>query len=73
MRMDEKIEKAVNYMTKVLISEGREWISPTEIGSDIGGHGKHNSYGSIICKEAVKIGFMERDKRGHYRVVVVNL
>lgn len=72
MRMQDKVDKAVKYMQKVLICEGRDWISPTEIGREVGGHGKHSSYGSPICKAAVNAGLMERDDRGWYSLTVID-
>lgn len=65
MRMGEKIKKAIDYMNEVYISQGRDWISPTEIGHQFGGH---SAVGSPICKKAVELGWMERNEKGHYRL-----
>lgn len=56
MKMDEKIKIAVDYMRRVSNTQGRDWISPTEIGREVGGVGKHSGYGSPICKEAGTTG-----------------
>ena len=68
MIMKEKIDKAVDYMREKQIFSGREWFSPTEIGVNVGGLGKHSSYGSPICKRMVKLGLAERNSKGHYRL-----
>jgi hypothetical protein len=71
--MSEKIEKAMAYMHDVAMKEGRDWISPTEIGRAVGGVGKHSSYGSPICKQAVGEGLMKRNEAGHYSLVVLDI
>lgn len=69
MTMDDKIENATTYMRVVAMKEGRDWVSPTEIGRQVGGSGKHSSYGSPICKEMVKRKVCRRNKNGHYRLI----
>lgn len=71
LKMKEKIQLASEYMQRIQINQGRDWISPTEIGREVGGFGKHSSYGSPICKEMVKQGLVERNDRGHYRLLVI--
>jgi hypothetical protein len=41
------------------------YVSPTEIGNLFGGH---SSIGSPICKSLVKIGRLERNKKGWYKL-----
>ena len=69
MIMDDKIENAMTYMKVVTKNAGREWFSPTEIGRNVGGPGKHSAYGSPICLEMVKRGLCERNSKGHYRPI----
>lgn len=66
MNMSEKIQKAVDYMTDVYLKQGRDFISPTEIGNQFGGH---SAIGSPICKKAVTLGIMLRNDKGHYCLV----
>lgn len=66
--MQDKINAAVRYMEHVAKKQGRDWISPTEIGREIGGPGCHSSYGSPICKAATSKGIMIRNERGHYKL-----
>lgn len=70
MRMNEKIDKAMKYMQRVAISQGRDWISPTEIGNEV--MGGHSSVGSPICKKMVEQGLAERNDNGHYRLIVLD-
>ena len=69
MRMEDKISAAETYMREVMLKQGRDWFSPTEIGKAVGGIKKHSSYGSPICKAAVEHGIMERNINGHYRLL----
>lgn len=68
--MEDKIKAAVIYMKNVRLNQGRDWISPTEIGREVGGNGQHSAYGSPICKKAVELGIMERNEQGKYRLVI---
>lgn len=70
MRMEEKIKKATEYMKRVAISQGRDWISPTEIGEEV--MGGHSAVGSPICKKMVEQGIVERSEKGHYRLLVID-
>ena len=70
MNVDEKIDIAVKYMQKLAKTQGRDWVSPTEIGREI--NGGHSSVGSPVCKEMVKRGLAERNDRGHYRLIVID-
>ena len=67
--MDEKIKTATDYMRTVTKHEGRDWISPTEIGGAVGGAMQPGSFGSPICKEMVKRKVCRRNKKGHYRLI----
>ncbi len=66
MKMQEKIDIAIRYMNGVSQREGRDWISPTEIGRVI--NGGHSSVGSPVCKEMVKQKLVTRNKKGHYKI-----
>jgi hypothetical protein len=66
--IEDKIYIATSYMERVAISQGRDWVSPTEIGREI--NGGHSSVGSPVCKKMVELGLAERNEKGHYRLVV---
>lgn len=66
MQMEFKIKEAVKHMGNVRVTQGRDYISPTEIGRHIGGPSKHSSFGSPICMKAVAMGLMNRNHAGHY-------
>lgn len=46
-------------------------ISPTEIGRQVGGPGRHSAWGSSACKRLVAMGYAERTNKGHYCITVV--
>lgn len=75
MKMDDKIKIALRcmYLEDKSLDLGDDfhcWHSPTKIGFAVGGKGKHSSYGSPICKEAVERGLMERSTGGRYRLTL---
>ena len=59
--MEEKIAIAKHYMRK------QGWVSPTTIGVII--NGGHSSVGSPLCKRMVELGMVERNAKGHYRLL----
>lgn len=61
--MANKINKRQGEVLKYL--SGKDFTSPTEIGGLFDGH---SATGSPICKRLVKLGFLERNKRGHYKL-----
>jgi len=69
MIMHDKISEAIKYMEHVMIHQGRDWFSPTEIGQRVGGGDKHSSYGSPICKKMVSLGIAERSDKGRYKLL----
>lgn len=70
MNMTEKIAKAMMYMGDIALNQGRDWVSPTEIGGAI--NGGHSSVGSPVCKEMVDLGLVERNDKGHYKLILIN-
>lgn len=46
-----------------------KWVSPTEIGRNVGGGKRHSAWGSPICKRLVKKGFAKRHDCGWYSAV----
>jgi len=67
MKINEKIDIAVKYMQKISISQGRDWVTPTEVGGEI--NGGHSSVGSPVCKEMVNRGLAIRNEKGHYCLI----
>lgn len=45
---------------------GKDYVSPTEIGQNIG-FGKQSSWASPICKRLVNKGLLQRNDTGWYR------
>jgi len=48
---------------------GKDFTSPTEIGSGAFGLLYNSSKASPICLRLVKKGLLERSQRGHYRII----
>ena len=48
---------------------GKDWTSPTEIGGKVWGPPHHSSSASPVCKQLVARGLLERNDRGHYRLL----
>ena len=54
---------------------GKEWVSPTQIGHEVGGrieshYGsrlRHSSWASPICLRLTNTGLLQRNDKGHYR------
>lgn len=78
MRKLTKNEQAiVDYLSaaKRLTEDG--WIPPTQIGEMVGGGMlpgysgglRGSSWASPICKRLVRFGLLERNDKGHYRVL----
>lgn len=55
-----------------LQSKSPEFVSPTEVGREVGLKlGKkdlHSAFGSPLCKRLVALGLAERNDQGHYRI-----
>ena len=45
-----------------------KFVSPTEIGNEVGGWPKHSAWASPICKRLVELGLAKRHKCGWYAV-----
>ena len=69
MKLAEKMAAAIMYMKEVQYYQGRDWISPTEIGGLFGGH---SSIGSPLCKKMVEHGLAERNEKGHYKLTLTS-
>ena len=48
---------------------GRDWTSPGVIGASVWGKGHHSASASPVCKRLVEIGKVERNTKGHYRLM----
>jgi hypothetical protein len=46
-----------------------KYISPTEIGKEVGGGSRHSSWGSPKCLKLVKHGFLKRNDKGWYKYI----
>lgn len=47
----------------------KDWTSPTEIGGKVWGYPHHSATASPVCKRLVVRGLLERNDRGHYRLL----
>lgn len=61
------MEKELTKNQKIVLEylKDKDFTSPTEIGHQLGGH---SAIGSPVCKSLVKLGFVERSGKGHYRL-----
>lgn len=48
----------------------RNWTSPTQIGREVGGQGRHSAWASPMCLRMVGEGLLERNEAGHYRLTM---
>ncbi len=67
MKINEKIEIATKYMREIATTQGRDYVSPSEVGREI--NGGHSSVGSPVCKEMVARGLAVRNDKGHYCLI----
>lgn len=59
MKLTERQQIVIDYL------KGKNFTSPTEIGSLFG---NHSAIGSPLCKRLVVLGLLKRNKKGHYRL-----
>ena len=50
--------------------QGKDWTSPTDIGNGLNRY--HSAWASPKCLALVKLGALERNEKGHYRIVPNN-
>ena len=67
-----KFTKQEEFIYKYL--DGCDWTSPTEIGREYGlslvpPKKYHSSWASPKCLRLHKIGLLERNNKGHYRLI----
>ena len=57
-------QKILDYLS------GRGWVSPTELGENVGGkeYNSSSSWASPKCLALVKSGHVTRNKRGQYKL-----
>ena len=60
--MTENERKVLEYLKQ----PARGYTSPTEIGREVGGVGRHSAWASPICKRLVSRGLAKRNERGWY-------
>ena len=58
--MTQRQQKVIEYL------KGKDFTSPTEIGSDL--FGGHSSTASPICLKLVELGVLVRNAKGHYKL-----
>lgn len=63
MRLSGRQQDVIAYL------RGKDWTSPTEIGGKVWGYPHHSSTASPVCKRLVARGLLERNGRGHYRLL----
>lgn len=66
MRLSGRQQDVIAYL------RGKEWTSPTEIGGMVWGFPHHSATASPVCKRLVERGLLERNERGHYRILSNN-
>ena len=42
------------------------YVSPTEVGEEVGGGNRHSAWGSPLCKKLVAEGLATRNEKGWY-------
>ena len=62
-----------NYLKNFCNRE--EWITPTRVGYEygkgvLGRNNCHSATGSPILKKLLSLGLVERNKKGHYRLIL---
>lgn len=70
MKMEEKKKLVLDYLATKRMRTG-DWFSPTVIGEDVLSPSAATSGSSVaspVCKNLVKDGLVERNKRGWYRL-----
>ena len=60
--MTENERKVLEYLKQ----PARGYTSPTKIGREVGGGGRHSAWASPICKRLVSKGLATRNERGWY-------
>lgn len=70
--MDNKLTPNQRKVSDFLESHRDSFVSPTLIGHSAGGktsggHQRHSSWASPICKRLVEFGLVERNVHGEYR------
>lgn len=72
-----KLTKNEQRIVDYLADRAGLWVSPTQIGAEVGGmvgegsvkpHLRHSSWASPICLRLVRFGLLQRNYEGHYRV-----
>lgn len=70
-------QRIVDYLADHRFRPEGAWTSPTMIGEIVGGRTlpgysdrlRHSSWASPICLRLVRFGFLERNEKGHYRIL----
>ena len=77
MSREIKFETLATYGKSIVVylhGKYPEYISPTKIAAKVGGETKsglirHSSWASPKLKALVRLGFVERNDKGHYRYI----
>lgn len=65
MRLTANQKAVLDYLRQ----PARGYVSPTQIGREVGGKGRHSAWASPICKKLVALGFAQRSERGWYAAI----
>lgn len=65
-----QLTQSQHLALKYLESKCPEFVSPTEVGREVGNQlgkeGRHSSFGSPLCQKLVKVGLAVKNEAGHY-------
>ncbi|HBO2935355.1 TPA: hypothetical protein L4R50_000351 [Pseudomonas aeruginosa] len=65
-----QLTQSQHLALKYLESKRPEFVSPTEIGREVGKQlgkqGRHSSFGSPLCQKLVRAGLAVKNEAGHY-------
>lgn len=66
-----KLTESQRLALKYLESKYPNFVSPTEVGREVGlllgKADRHSSFGSLLCKKLVSVGLAIKNDKGHYR------
>jgi len=58
----------LNFQRILYYLKGKDWTSPSKIGTDLKGAEFHSAWASPKCLSLVKHGLLKRNKKGWYKL-----